>query len=315
MIAATQLFPVWAILLSAFALFFPNLFINFKSAIIPMLMVIMLSMGLTLTSQDFLRVTQHKKAVLIAVLLQFTVMPLMAYALATVLGFDTDLLIGMVLVGTVAGGTASNVMCYLAKGDVALSITMTAISTLLGVMFTPFLTALLIGQVVDIPVTAMLASLLKIVLLPVTIGVLINHAFAAQLKPIKPHLPLISMATIVLIIAIIVALNSTKLQSIGLLVFVAVVAHNATGLLLGYWIPKCFKQDETVCRTIAFEVGMQNSGLAVALAMKFFTPTAAIAGTLFSIWHNVSGSMLAGFWSKHCVGKSGSGQQPETKHS
>ncbi|CAM4093782.1 bile acid:sodium symporter family protein [Pseudoalteromonas byunsanensis] len=313
MTAITQLFPVWAILLSALALFFPNLFINFKSAIIPMLMVIMLSMGLTLTPQDFVRAIQHKKAVLIAVLLQFTVMPLMAYVLATLLRFDTDLLIGMVLVGTVAGGTASNVMCYLAKGDVALSITMTAISTLLGVILTPFLTALLIGQVVDIPVTAMLASLLKIVLLPVTLGVLINRIFADKLSHIKPHLPLVSMTTIVFIIAIIVALNSTKLQSIGLLVFVAVVAHNAIGLLLGYWIPKCLKQEETVCRTIAFEVGMQNSGLAVALAMKFFTPATAIAGTLFSIWHNVSGSMLAGFWSKRCESKPE--LKPDTKHS
>ncbi|OHU88443.1 MULTISPECIES: bile acid:sodium symporter family protein [Pseudoalteromonas] len=313
MTAITQLFPVWAVLLSTIALFFPHLFIDFKSAIIPMLMVIMLSMGLTLTGQDFLRVIQHKKAVLIAVLLQFTVMPLMAYTLATLLMFDTDLLIGMVLVGTVAGGTASNVMCYLAKGDVALSITMTAISTLLGVMFTPFLTAALIGQVVDIPVSSMLASLLKIVLLPVAIGVLMNRIFTNKLNHIKPHLPFVSMAAIVFIIAIIVALNSAKLQTIGLLIFVAIVVHNATGLLLGYWIPKCLKLDETVCRTIAFEVGMQNSGLAVALAMKFFSPAAAIAGTLFSIWHNVSGSILAGYWHKRSIKESSTAPKPDAE--
>ncbi|CAH9049429.1 Pantothenate precursors transporter PanS [Pseudoalteromonas holothuriae] len=297
MIATVNIFPLWAILLSTIAFFFPTLFIDYKAAIIPLLMFIMLTMGLTLTTKDFARVFKNKKAVWIAVVLQFTVMPLLAFTLASLMHFDTDLLIGMVLVGTVAGGTASNVMCYLAKGDVALSISMTAISTLLGVLLTPLLTSQLIGQVVDIPILAMLSSLLKIVLLPVVAGVLFNHFFARPLAIIKPQLPLFSMSAIVIIIAIIVALNHDKLQSVGLIVLLGVVLHNTLGLLLGYFVPKYLGQDEQVCRTIAFEVAMQNSGLAVALAMKFFTPTAAIAGTLFSIWHNISGSILAGIWS------------------
>ncbi|BBN82508.1 sodium transporter [Pseudoalteromonas sp. A25] len=293
-----QLFPLWAILLSAIAYLFPELFIGFKDAIIPVLMFIMLSMGLTLTAQDFTNVLHNKAAVLIGVILQFTAMPLLAFGISRLLSFDTELLIGMVLVGTVAGGTASNVMCYLAKGNVALSISMTAISTLLGVILTPLLTSVLIAQEVDIPVLAMLFSLLKIVLLPVTLGVLINTFFAKQLSQAKPFLPLASMAAIIFIIAVIVALNHAKLQSVGLIVFSAIILHNGSGLLLGYWLPKLFGQNEQVCKTIAFEVGMQNSGLAVALSMKFFTPASAIAGTLFSIWHNVSGSILAGFWNR-----------------
>ncbi|MBD1581134.1 bile acid:sodium symporter family protein [Pseudoalteromonas sp. S16_S37] len=298
-----QLFPLWAILLSTIAYMFPELFVGFKEAIVPLLMVIMLTMGLTLTSQDFANVLHSKLAVSLGVVLQFTVMPLLAFAISHLLSFNTELLIGMVLVGAVAGGTASNVMCYLAKGNVALSISMTAISTLLGVILTPLITSALIGQVVDIPVQAMLISLLKIVLLPVTIGVLVNTFCSKALSKATPFLPLVSMAAIIFIIAIIVALNQGKLQSIGLAIFIAVMLHNSAGLLLGYWLPKLFGQSEQVCKTIAFEVGMQNSGLAVALAMKFFTPASAVAGTLFSIWHNVSGSILAGVFSKKTAEK------------
>ncbi|MCG9761212.1 MULTISPECIES: bile acid:sodium symporter family protein [Pseudoalteromonas] len=303
-----QLFPLWAIICSVIAYLFPTLFSAFKSGIIPLLMLIMLTMGLTLTTKDFLRVLDNKKAIFVSVLLQFTVMPSVAYLIATTMSLETDLLIGMILVGTVAGGTASNVLCYLAKGDVALSISMTAISTLLGVFLTPLITTLMIGQVVDIQFSDMLISLLKIVLLPVTVGVAFNTLFAKPLthSVIKttPILPLLSMLSIVFIIAVIVALNQPKLQSIGLVMLVAVILHNTTGLLLGYFIPKQLGFDEKVCRTMAFEVGMQNSGLAVALAMKFFTPAAAVAGTLFSIWHNVSGSILAGIWRRSATSSS-----------
>ncbi|QUI68487.1 bile acid:sodium symporter family protein [Pseudoalteromonas sp. M8] len=303
-----QLFPLWAIICSVTAYLFPTLFSAFKGGIIPLLMLIMLTMGLTLTTKDFLRVLDNKKAICVSVLLQFTVMPSVAYLIATTMSVETDLLIGMILVGTVAGGTASNVLCYLAKGDVALSISMTAISTLLGVFLTPLITTLMIGQVVDIQFSDMLTSLLKIVLFPVAVGVAFNTLFAKPLahSVIKttPILPLLSMLSIVFIIAVIVALNQPKLQSIGLVMLVAVILHNTTGLLLGYFIPKRLGFDEKVCRTMAFEVGMQNSGLAVALAMKFFTPAAAVAGTLFSIWHNVSGSILAGIWRRSATSSS-----------
>ncbi|MFT7052795.1 MAG: BASS family bile acid:Na+ symporter [Psychromonas sp.] len=294
----TNLFPVWAVLLSVVAFFQPDLFTSLKSAIVPLLIIIMLSMGLTLKASDFANVLSSSKAVVTGVILQFSVMPLVALGIATLLNFDPDLTVGMVLVGCVAGGTSSNVMCFLAKGDVALSITMTAISTLLGVIFTPLLVELLAGKAVDIPVFGMIMSLIKIVLVPVLAGVILNSLFNKKIEKIGAALPVISMAAIVLIIAIVVALNADKLVEIGPIVALAVVLHNSIGLLSGYLISKKLGFEESVCRTIAFEVGLQNSGLATALAMKFFAPTAAIAGTIFSVWHNISGSLLAGYWSK-----------------
>ncbi|MFM2482097.1 bile acid:sodium symporter family protein [Celerinatantimonas sp. YJH-8] len=293
----TQLFPLWAILLSVLAYQQPQWFTSLKGDIIPLLIIIMLTMGLTLQRTDFINVIHNKKAILTGLILQFTVMPLSALLISLILGFNSELTIGMVLVGSVAGGTSSNVMCYLAKGDVALSITMTAISTLVGVILTPLLVGLLAGHSVDVPVFSMLLSLVKIVLIPVVVGVLINtqcHRFTQKLDTL---LPVISMLAIVTIIAIVVALNQRNLTSIGPLVAAAVILHNSVGLLSGYWICRLLRFNETICRTVAFEVGLQNSGLATALAMKFFTATAAVPGTLFSVWHNISGSCLAGYWS------------------
>jgi len=293
-----QLFPLWAVISSAIAYLNPSLFTGFKSSIVPLLMFIMLTMGLTLKPADFIRVVENKKAIGLGLVLQFTIMPVTAFLLSQLFALDTHMLIGMVLVGAVAGGTASNVLCYLAKGDVALSVTMTAVSTLIGVFMTPLLTNLLIGQNVDIPVLSMLSSLAKIVLLPLLVGVTLNYVFATVIEKIHSKLPIIAMLAIIFIISIIVALNQQKLQSLSLLIVAGVMFHNLIGLMLGYWAPKKLGFDEQICRTVAFEVGMQNSGLAVALAIKFFTPAAAIAGTLFSIWHNISGSLLAGYWQK-----------------
>ncbi|KZN52102.1 bile acid:sodium symporter family protein [Pseudoalteromonas luteoviolacea] len=296
-----QLFPLWALLLSAIAYVSPDSFTPFKSAIIPLLTVIMLSMGLTLTWSDFSNVIKAPKAIMLGVLLQYLVMPLVALAIVYAFGLDDTLSLGIILVGCVAGGTASNVMCFLAKGDVALSITMTATSTLLGVLVTPFLISLYAQQLVDIPIQAMILNLLKIVLAPVLIGLLLNTLLRKQVAKIQAALPLLSMLAIVFIIAIIVALNQAQLSSVGPVILCAVIVHNGIGLLSGYWAARWCGFQEVVCRTIAFEVGLQNSGLAVALAMKFFSPAAAIAGTIFSIWHNISGSMLASFWSKQAL--------------
>ena len=294
----TNLFPVWAILLSVLAFFQPSLFTSLKTFIVPLLTIIMLAMGLTLTPKDFANVSKNIKAVSVGVILQFTVMPIVALIIATLMNFDTNLTVGLVLVGAVAGGTSSNVMCFLAKGDVALSISMTAISTLLSVIFTPLLVELLAGKSIDIPVMGMIISLIKIVLVPVVLGIVLNTLLHKPIQKIAPALPLISMAAIVIIIAIVVALNAEKLVEVGSMVAIAVILHNSFGLLAGYWITKKLGFEEKVCRTIAFEVGLQNSGLATALAMKFFAPTAAIAGTIFSVWHNISGSILAGYWSR-----------------
>ncbi|OYD24389.1 bile acid:sodium symporter family protein [Oceanimonas baumannii] len=297
----TQLFPLWALLLSVLAFMQPQLFVGIKGQIVPLLTVIMLCMGLTLNLSDFRRVIQNRKAVLVGVLLQFSLMPLIALLVSRVLSFGPELIVGMLLVGSVAGGTSSNVMCYLAKGDTALSISMTAISTLLGVVMTPVLVDLLVGQAVDVPVQSMLISLLQVVVAPVVLGVVLNALAGSLVRKVEPVLPVLSMLAIVLIIAIVVALNAEKMAQIGPVVALAVVLHNSCGLVLGYWVTALFGFDKRTCRTIAFEVGLQNSGLATALAMKFFTPAAALPGTLFSVWHNISGSLLAGYWSKKPV--------------
>ncbi len=294
----TQLFPLWALLLSVLAFVQPELFVGIKGQIVPLLTIIMLCMGLTLSFRDFRNVLASRKALLVGVVLQFSVMPLVALLIATLFGFDAELTVGMLLVGSVAGGTSSNVMCYLAKGDTALSISMTAISTLLGVVLTPVLVALLVGQSVDVPVQSMLISLLQVVVAPVLLGVVINYLAGGLIRKLEPVLPLFSMVAIVLIIAIVVALNADNIAHIGGIVALAVVLHNSCGLLLGYGITALMGFDKKICRTIAFEVGLQNSGLAAALAMKFFTPAAALPGTLFSVWHNISGSLLAGYWAK-----------------
>ncbi|MFD1384442.1 bile acid:sodium symporter family protein [Rhodanobacter aciditrophus] len=293
-----QLFPVWAVLLSVLALLQPEFFVGLKGYILPLLMAIMLAMGLTLSPKDFKRVGKNGKAVAVGVLLQFLVMPITAFFIAMAFGFDSELTVGMLLVGSVAGGTSSNVMCYLAKGDTALSISMTAISTLLGVVLTPLLVSVMIGTSVDVPVASMLMSLVKIVFIPVAIGVLINTVAHNAVRKAEFILPYISMFAIVLIIAIVVALSAGKIATVGALVAAAVILHNGIGLMLGYFVTSWMGFDKKVCRTIAFEVGLQNSGLASALAIQFFTPGAALPGSIFSVWHNISGSLIASYWSK-----------------
>lgn len=294
----TRLFPLWALLLSALALYLPASFQTLKPWIVPLLATIMLSMGLTLSIDDFRRVIKRPLIIAITMLLQYGVMPLAAYVIARQMHLGTELLVGMVLVGASAGGTASNVICYLARGDVALSITLTTASTLLAVIAMPALSWLYLGQMVAVPVSEMLISILKIVILPVAVGVTINTLLHRVVKRIQFILPVIAVSAIVLIIAIIAALNHSRLGSIGPTLLLAVVLHNLTGLVSGYAIAGLLGFDARIRRTLAIEVGMQNSGLSVALAIKYYSATAALPGALFSIWHNISGSLLASWWSR-----------------
>ncbi len=257
----------------------------------------MFGMGLTLHLSDFRNVFQMPQLIFTGVTLQYTIMPLTAVALSSLMGLDPFLTAGMVLVGTSPGGTASNVICYLAKGNVALSITLTAISTFLAVILTPVLTELLVSKSVLVPALEMLLSIFYMVIIPVSLGVLLNHVAGKLLKPVRLVFPLLSVFTIIIIIAIIVSLNADQVHKIGATVLIAVMLHNLTGLTLGYFSSRLLGYSSTECRTLAIEVGMQNSGLAVALAIKYFTATAALPGAIFSIWHNLSGSVLAGFWS------------------
>jgi BASS family bile acid:Na+ symporter len=293
-----RLFPLWAICLSAIACFIPAPFAELKNLIIPLLAVIMFSMGLTLCLDDFRRVLSMPKLILSGLILQYTVMPFSALVIARLLQLDPALSIGMILVGSCPGGTASNVITYLARGNVALSISLTSLSTLLAIVLTPFITLLIADAAIAVPAAKMLTSILYMVILPVTLGLMLNHYFAKQVTWISPALPVLAVASIVFIIAIITALNVKQPAPLGAIVLLAVILHNATGLFLGYGVSRLLGYSPTECRTLAIEVGMQNSGLAVALALKHFSVAAALPGAIFSIWHNISGSVLAYFWSK-----------------
>lgn len=285
--------------MSAVAWWRPEIFQGQKSLILPLLMVIMFGMGMTLRLDDFGRVLKQPRIVLIGVSLQFLWMPLLAWGLSLALNLSPALMVGMVLVGSVSGGTASNVICYLARGDVALSISMTLVSTLVAVVATPVLTWLYVGQTVPVPIISMLMSILQIVLLPVAVGVVLNQWAGERLRRLRPLFPLISTIAIVYVIAVIVALNATRLPEVGPALLLAILLHNGLGLISGYWSARWLGYDLRQCRTIAIEVGMQNSGLAVALASQHFSSAlSALPGALFSIWHNLSGSALAAWWGR-----------------
>jgi BASS family bile acid:Na+ symporter len=293
----TQLFPFWAIIISLLAWQYPELFRSYETWIVPLLSVVMFGMGLTLHLSDFSYVLQMPRLIFAGIALQYTIMPLTAVMLSDLMGLDPVLTAGMILVGTCPGGTASNVICYLARGNVALSITLTAVSTFLAVILTPALTAELVSKTIDVPVLDMLLSILYMVIIPVSAGVLLNHVAGNILKPVRLVFPLLSVIAIVFIIAIIVSLNAQQVHQLGATILIAVMLHNSAGLFLGYFTSRLLGYSPTECRTLAIEVGMQNSGLAVALAIKYFTAAAALPGAIFSIWHNLSGSILAGFWS------------------
>ncbi|MHB0776229.1 bile acid:sodium symporter family protein [Halomonas sp. WWR20] len=293
-----RLFPLWAILLAAIAAWQPDVFTGLAGLIQPLLALIMFAMGLTLAKEDFMRVARQPLPVAVGLVLQFSIMPLAALAVSWALDLDAALTAGMVLVGATAGGTASNVITWLAGGNVALSVSMTMVSTLVSVVATPLLSWLLVGQSVEVPVAGMLLSIAKLVIAPIALGVIIHQFLGRHIQRAESGLATLAMAAIVVIIAIVVALNAGRLATLGPLVALAVIAHNALGLAGGYWVGRLCGFDIRTSRTLAIEVGMQNSGLAVALASQFFTATAALPGALFSVWHNVSGSLLAGYWKR-----------------
>lgn len=298
---ATRLFPLWAVLLSVVAWLAPGAFTPLAPAIPWLLGVVMLGMGLTLTASSFTLVARRPLVVAAGVGMQYLIMPLAAWLIARVLGLPPQLAAGAVLVGSSPGGTASNVITWLARGDVALSITLTAVSTALSAVATPLLTWLLVGQRVPVPAGDMLVNIATIVLLPVAAGVAVNTRFGRHLARVRSFFPLISVAAIVLIIAVIAALNRDQLAGVGGAVVATVALHNLTGLGAAWLLAGAFGFSEAEKRTLAIEVGMQNSGLAVVLAHRHFSALAALPGAVFSIWHNLTGSLLAGWWSQRPI--------------
>ena len=269
------------ILFSIIAFFKPNGFSWATNYTAIFLGVAMFGMGLTIKTQDFKVVFTRPKELALGFVLQYTIMPLSAYVLAKVFQLPTDLALGVILVGCCPGGTASNVITYIAKGDVALSVGMTIVSTILAPFCTPILVYVLAGSWVEVSIYAMMISAVKVVLIPVLAGILLYRLFPKQIDSIRDVLPLVSIVSIVMIISGIVGANAEKIMTCGALTLVVVMIHNGIGLLAG--------------TAVAIEVGMQNSGLAISMATANFAtnPLATLPGAIFSVWHNISGTIYA----------------------
>ena len=265
----------------------------------PMLGLIMFGMGLTLNPNDFRIVFSRPKDVLTGCLAQFTIMPLLAWILTKIFSLPPDLALGVILVGCCPGGTASNVITYLAKGDLALSVGMTATSTVLAPLLTPLLTWMMAGTFVDVDAVGMLMSIVYVVIAPILAGFLIQHYMPELTRRMVAYLPAFSSVMIAILVAIIIGHNASKLLTGGLIVVVVVMLHNLCGLALGYWIGLLLRLTHPKRSAISIEVGMQNSGLASSLANIHFAafPMATIPGAIFSVWHNISGALVAKVYS------------------
>ena len=298
---AVTVFPL--IILAAFGLgmLFPQQLSGLSVWVNLGLGIIMFGMGLTLTLPDFALVVKRPLPVLVGVAAQYIIMPSLAFALAYVLKLDPAIAAGVILVGCAPGGTASNVISYLAKGDVALSVTMTSISTLLAPIFTPLLTQWLAGQYMPVDAKAMALSIVQIVLIPVLAGIVVRRFLSSIVERILPVLPWISVLGISFVLTAVVAKSGSRIIQAGLIVLLVVALHNLLGYLLGYFAGRLSGGGERAARTTAIEVGMQNSGLAAGLAGKFFTPEAARPGAVFSVWHNLSGALLAAYFRRRAL--------------
>ena len=296
---ATSLFPLWVIVFSIWAYFDSQTWTALQTFVIPLLSIVMFSMGLTLKTKDFYRIFKNFKIILLGIFLQFLLMPGIGYFLISIFDLETVIAIGILLVGTAPGGTASNVICYLAKGDITLSISLTTCSTFLAVFFMPTLFWLYTGTDIDVPILQMMLSIFKIIILPVTLGVILNSLNLKFLNKIKNALPLIAITAIVIIIATIIGSSSDQILIYGWLILLIVIFHNLLGFIFGYYSCYLLNLDKKTSRTIAIEVAMQNSGLATALAIKYFGAISAIPAAFYSVWHNISGSLIASFWKKN----------------
>ena len=261
----------------------------------PLLGIVMFGMGMTLKLSDFKVVFTKPKAVITGILSQFIIMPLIAWVLCLVFQLPTELAVGVMLVGCCPGGTSSNVMTYLSKGDVALSVGMTACTTIMAPVVTPALVLLLAGQAVDVSYVSMLMSIVQVVLVPIALGFVINAVASKVAQACSKVLPLVSVIAISLIIMAVVSANAAKLMTVGWLIIAVVMLHNVCGYALGYGVGRVLGLSKAQMRTLSIEVGMQNSGLATSLATMHFAtmPLAAVPGTVFSVWHNISGAVYA----------------------
>ncbi|WP_028508813.1 bile acid:sodium symporter family protein [Ruminococcus sp. NK3A76] len=265
-----------------------------------LLMAVMFGMGLTLKKDDLKCVFTDPKGIIIGCIAQFTIMPTLAFCLGKVFALDTALLVGVILVGTCPGGTSSNVITYLSKGDVALSVGMTSVNTLLAPLLTPAVTYLFLNTSVKVDIKSMVISIVQVVIIPILLGLVINMFFSKFTESAAKALPLVSVTAICLIIASVVSHNSEKILTTGAIVFVVVILHNLLGYLCGYAVGKLIKADLPRTKALSVEIGMQNSGLATSLAGTAFPDLAmaTVPGAIFSVWHNISGAVLANIYNR-----------------
>ena len=287
---------VIVLVVAAVSLFFPKSVSFIKTTYVNyLLMTAMFCMGITLKVEDFKVLFTRPKDIAIGAIAQFTIMPLLAFLLSLAFRLPPELAIGVILVGTCPGGISSNVITYLAKGDVPLSVGMTSVSTILAPLATPLLTLLYAGEKIDVNAVSMFISILQVVILPIVLGFIINKFFHKFVEHFKDVLPLISVVAVVAIVAAVVSANSQRLMQVGHLVVIVIIIHNTLGYMLGYFLGKVCKFNNAKCKTISIEVGMQNAGLASSLASTHFAymALAAVPGAIGSVWHCISGSIVA----------------------
>jgi BASS family bile acid:Na+ symporter len=295
---AGNTFAVWVLLFAAFGLFFPDSFKWIGSYISILLGIVMFGMGMTLSLKDFKLIFKQPKGVIVGVLAQFIIMPSTAYLLAKGLNLPPEIAVGVILVGACPGGTASNVMTFLAKGNTALSVTVTSISTLLAPILTPAIIYLLASEWLPVSAGEMFISVAKMVLLPIILGLAVKGLLKEKVEKTLGVMPLVSVIAIMLIVSAVVSGSRDQILDTGLLVFAVVILHNGMGLLFGFLAAKLLKLNYADQKAISIEVGMQNSGLGAALAVAHFSPVAAVPSAIFSFWHNISGPLLATYWGR-----------------
>ncbi|MBK7870513.1 MAG: bile acid:sodium symporter family protein [Saprospiraceae bacterium] len=297
-------YPIVIFAAVATSMFYPQYLVqigDFKLSrlIIPLLQIIMFGMGTTMTFNDFLGIIKTPQAVIIGLCCQFAIMPFLGFGIANLFGFPTEIAAGIILIGRSPSGLASNVMALIAKANVALSITITTFATLLAPIMTPLLMKTLAGQLIEINFWTMMWDIIKMIIIPLAIGFIINQYFKKLAKSLQSYLPFISMAGIALILMVIVAAGQKSLLNVGGLLIVAVLMHNLGGFVLGYSAAKLFRMNEADCRTVAIEVGLQNGGLASGLANQMGKiATMGLAPALFGTMMNITGSILAGWWGR-----------------
>ncbi|QIB49237.1 bile acid:sodium symporter family protein [Streptomyces aureoverticillatus] len=301
---AVTVFPVLVLGAGALGLLVPGAFEGWGPNVPYLLGVVMFCMGLTMTPVDFQGVVKRPWVVALGLVAHYVIMPGLGWLIAHALDLSPQLAAGVILVGCAPSGTASNVVTYLARGDVALSVSVATVSTVVAPLVTPPLTLLLAGEYLPVDAGSMVTDILKTVLLPVTAGLVVRLCFGGYVDRVLGALPWLSAATVAVIVAVVVAGSADAIKSAAALVLVAVVLHNGLGLALGYGAGKLARLGAPASRAMAFEVGMQNSGLAASLATAHFSPLAALPAAVFSVWHNVSGALVAA-WMSYRARRSG----------